>query len=98
MPARPTWTNNAAEGRWEALIGPYLAVARFEPRHGRYMAYVDSRDGRAPDHYAPATFSDVEAAKAWCEDEIERLGAERAPARSTTHTIADLLREPDAEL
>lgn len=98
MPMRAAWTNNAAEDRWEARIGPYLAVARFDRINRRYLAYVDSHDGRAPDHYAPASFSDPEAAKAWCEAEIERIEAAAHPHGGAARKIAELLREPDPNL
>lgn len=98
MQTREQWTNNAEEDRWEATIGPYLAVARFDRRNGRYVAYVDSRDGSAPDHYAPESFSDAEAAKVWCEAEIKQLEADRAPQGGLANTVNDMLTKPEPEL
>lgn len=98
MPLHGQWRNNAELERWEATIGPYLAVARFDRHSDRYMAYIDSQDGSAPDHYAPASFSDPEAAKAWCEEEIARLAADPRPERGPAAQIGDLLSPPDPEL
>jgi hypothetical protein len=95
---RAQWTNNHQQDRWEAVIDGHLAVARFDRLTHRYMAYIDSRDERAPDHYAAESFSDPEAAKAWCEAEVARITAEERPTRTMAQQLGQMLRKPDPEL
>lgn len=73
MPLRGTWRDNEKQAQWEAVIGPYHCVARFDHSSGRYMAFIEDAATEGTNHYAPESFTDPEAAKAWCEAEIDRL-------------------------
>jgi hypothetical protein len=78
MTLRANWFDNEERACWEAVIGPYHAVARLDATSGRYVAYLENETTRGTDHYATDSFSDPEKAKAWCETEAQRLLDEQA--------------------
>lgn len=82
MTLHANWQDNAERARWEAVIGPFHAVARFDAVSGRYMAFLEDNATRGTNHYAPASFSDPDEAKAWCEAMVERILGEQAAAQS----------------
>lgn len=96
MTTRASWHDNLERGQWEAVIGPFHAVARFNGQAGRYMAFLENAETRGTNHYAPDSFSDPEAAKAWCEAEAERLVAEATAAAPDPDSA--LKRQIDDEL
>lgn len=78
MGLRGSWHDNAERAQWEAVLGAFHAVARFNEQTGRYVAFLEDAATRGTNHYAPDSFSDPDEAKAWCEAEAERLAAEGA--------------------
>ena len=88
MTHRANWQDNEESASWEAVIGPFHAVARLDAGTGRYVAFLEDEATRGTNHYAPEAFSDADEAMAWCEAEAERLVGEQSTSQG----------DPDATL
>jgi hypothetical protein len=95
MTLRASWQDNEERARWEAVIGSFHAVARLDTSTGRYMAFLEDNTTRGTNHYAPDSFSDPDAAKAWCEAEAQRLVDEEATLDPDAAIISNIEDELD---